>query len=110
MVAVVMTIDRPQPTNPSIQTQDEAWTKGNIVSHFRRMYDAYFDDIRLLQKDEVRACLRACLRPCIGGYLWCGRACLSASLHWGVLVMETEREAEAVSETRGEAALSIRMN
>lgn len=33
--------------------QDKVWIKGNIISHFRRMYDAYFDDIKLLQPHEV---------------------------------------------------------
>ncbi|EKU22072.1 hypothetical protein NGA_0201500, partial [Nannochloropsis gaditana CCMP526] len=33
--------------------EDKNWIKGNIISHFRRMYDAYFQDVKLLGPDEL---------------------------------------------------------
>ena len=33
--------------------EDKNWIKSNIISHFRRMYDAYFEDVTLLSKDEL---------------------------------------------------------
>lgn len=51
-------------TNPQTRGQDKAWIKGNIVSHFRRMYDAYFQDIKLLGPEE--ASRRFCnIRLCV---------------------------------------------
>jgi hypothetical protein len=66
-------LEPPTTEKKNTKKQDKAWIKGNIISHFRRMYDAYFQDVKLLGRDEVRLYF-------LGGCA-CIYVCVSLSLH-----------------------------